>query len=57
MSAPRVLWTDAEMLRALRLRDLGWTCKQIGERIGKSRGAVIGALNRIDAELARSEGC
>lgn len=49
-------WTDAEMLRALRLRDEGMTNRQIGAAIGRSQIAVERKLARIDADSRAAEG-
>lgn len=44
------LWSDEELLEALTLVAQGWTRKAIGDRIGRSKNAVIGTLNRIQNE-------
>lgn len=50
-------WSDAEMLEALDLRaHEGLTAAQIAARLGKTRGAVIGILNRIDNETNAHDG-
>ncbi|MCB5411499.1 helix-turn-helix domain-containing protein [Pseudogemmobacter faecipullorum] len=54
-ATPRSFWTDAEMLRALALRDSGLSCGQIADRLGRSRNSLAGVLHRIDHELAQSE--
>ncbi len=48
-------WTDDELLVALQARDAGWTCKQIGQYLGRTRGSVIGALHRTEHDLAALE--
>ena len=40
-------WTDNEMLEAVTLRDEGWTMKDIGALLGRSKNSVIGTVNRI----------
>ncbi|MFN3646261.1 MAG: hypothetical protein ACK4S2_07065 [Gemmobacter sp.] len=55
MSGARQPWTDAEMLRALALRDAGMSAARIAARIGRTRKAVLRLFERIEAELAQSE--
>jgi len=40
-------WTEQQTAELVRLRALGWSSRQIGEEIGKSRNAVIGKANRL----------
>lgn len=52
-------WTDGEILEALELRDHeGWTYARIAERLGRSRSALIGLLQRVDqaADVAGARG-
>ena len=46
---------DDQILDMLALRDRGLTCVQIARRLGLTKGKVIGALFRVDRELAESE--
>lgn len=48
-------WSDHDLLWALQARDLGWTFRAIGERLGRSKNAVIGALSRVAADLEALE--
>jgi len=41
---------DEQVLDMLHLRDCGWTYKQIGEKYGMTKSAVIGLLWRINKE-------
>lgn len=50
------LWTDEEILMALHLRDHeGMTRREIGERLGRKKNSVIGALNRVDHDVAKHD--
>jgi len=40
--------TDAEILHILELRDIGLSCREIGERTGTTKSAIIGLTGRID---------
>ncbi len=40
--------TDAEILHIMDLRDIGLTCREIGERVGTTKDAMNGLLGRID---------
>jgi len=42
---------DEQVLDMLHLRDRGWTHKQIGEKYGMTKNAVIGLLWRISKEM------
>jgi len=44
---------DEQVLDMLHLRDRGWTHKQIGEKYGMTKSAVIGLLWRINKEMER----
>lgn len=49
-------WTDAEILRALRLRDAGMKPLEIGRTIGRTRNAVkhkLADVDRAEAEATR----
>lgn len=49
-------WTDAKLLRALALRDAGYSAAAIGLELGASRASVCGVLKRIrDDERAMGE--
>lgn len=39
--------TDEQILTALDLYDQGFTMQEVGERFGKSKGAIVGLFNRI----------
>lgn len=43
-------WSDEHLLEALTLSGQGWTRKEIGGRIGRSKNSVIGTLHRIQNE-------
>lgn len=49
------VWTDDELLAALRLRDLGQSFAMIGLALGRTRDSVAGVLKRIDDDLRASE--
>ncbi|MEI4485616.1 hypothetical protein V8J36_05395 [Frigidibacter sp. MR17.14] len=44
---PMLPMTDEDLLGVLALWDAGFTGQEIGQRIGRSRNAVLGALHRI----------
>lgn len=44
-------WTTEKVQTALNLASDGFTCAEIGERIGMSRNAVIGKFHRIGAKV------
>lgn len=46
MNTQRFDWTDATVAKAAELYHLGLSARVIGERIGVSRNAVIGKMNR-----------
>lgn len=46
---------DEKVLAMLALRDRNLTIGQIALRVGATKGAVSGALFRVDRELAASE--
>ncbi len=49
-------WTDEEMLTALDLRDnTDLTRAQIGQRLRRSKSAIIGLFNRIDKETGETD--
>lgn len=51
-------WTDAEILHALKLKDLGKSCSYIGIELGRSRKSVehkLSKLRRIDMLRFREE--
>ena len=50
--------TDAEILRILDLCDSGMTCREVGERVGTTKNAIIGLTGRIrtDTEPSRHDG-
>lgn len=49
-------WSDNELLTALHLRDhQGMTTREIGERMGRKRNSVIGALNRVNTDVAKHD--
>jgi hypothetical protein len=53
---PREEWTDLECLEALDLRDHeGLSAQRIAARLGRSRSAVCGILNRIDKHSNRAD--
>ncbi|MDI6872076.1 MAG: hypothetical protein QME79_12185 [Bacillota bacterium] len=45
-------WTPGEREQAIRLRQAGLTCRQIGEQIGRSFRSVEGALQRAGCRLS-----
>jgi hypothetical protein len=50
-------WTDEDLLKALDLRDHeGLTMEVIGQRLGRKRNAVIGALGRVSAAMKDDNG-
>jgi hypothetical protein len=50
-------WTDEDLLKALDLRDHeGLTMEVIGQRLGRNRNAVIGALSRVGAAMKDDNG-
>ena len=49
-------WTDEEILLALDLTDYeGMQRKQVGARLGRSKGSVIGIINRITNDTDASD--
>lgn len=49
-------WPEQHILIALHLRDHeGMTCREIGERLGRTKNAVIGCLRRVDEETDASD--
>lgn len=48
-------WTDAEMLDALAMRDLGMSMANIAGKLGRSRASVCGVLKRISDDDAAAE--
>lgn len=53
-------WSDHDMLMALHLRDHeGLASSAIGARLGRSRSAICGLLNRIDRQTDKHDqnGC
>lgn len=51
-----VEWTDKQILTALHFRDHeGMNCTEISEHFGKSRGAIIGLLHRVDKQTDKHD--
>ena len=46
MTAPKD-WTDREILYVLDMLDLGFSMAEIGVKIGRTKNAVIGMVNRV----------
>ena len=40
-------WTDDDILDTLHMRDEGFTMREIGNRFGVTRNAVIGMVHRV----------
>jgi len=47
--------TDAEILDILEKRDSGLSCRQIGEGLGTTKGAIIGLTGRVDRATEASK--
>lgn len=47
----KTTWTDEEIEQIVILNQKGHTASEIGEKIGRSRNAVISKLNRIDEPI------
>lgn len=51
-----ILIDDAMALRILHMREHeNLTCREIGERVGRSRNAIIGFLNRINRDTDKHD--
>lgn len=50
------MWTDAELLTALHLRDReGLSASQIADRMGVSRSSVLGVFFRVNRETDKHD--
>ena len=49
-------WTDARQAMLAECAALGWTARQIGDRLGKSRSSVIGRAHRTHVVLKSGKG-
>lgn len=48
--------TDQQLLEALDLRDNhGMTLEKIGQRFGRTKNSMVGALHRLNVETAQHE--
>lgn len=48
--------TDDQLLDMLSMRDTGMSCNKIARHMGVTKNTIIGALDRIKRDLAKSEG-
>ncbi len=47
---PKATWSDDDIWMMLEMRRLGWTAREIGERIGKTKNAVVSKMAHFRAE-------